>query len=61
MAIYEYKCTGSCEDIVTKVRSIKEEDPGYNCDICDLPLERLFSKPGVIFNGSGFYSTDNKK
>jgi putative FmdB family regulatory protein len=61
MAVYEYKCTGACEGIVVKVRSIKEDDPGYECEICTLPLERVYSVVETIFNGSGFYKTDNRK
>jgi putative FmdB family regulatory protein len=61
MALYEYKCSGKCYEIVLKQRSIKEEDPGYDCATCNLPLERVYSNFGVILNGSGFYSTDNRK
>jgi putative FmdB family regulatory protein len=61
MALYEYKCSGKCSEIVLKQRSIKEEDPGYDCATCNLPLERVYSNFGVILNGSGFYSTDNRK
>ena len=61
MPVYEYKCTGKCEGIVIKQRSIKENDPGYECETCTLPLERVYSSVGAVFNGSGFYSTDNRK
>jgi putative FmdB family regulatory protein len=61
MPAYEYKCTGACEGTVLKVRSIKDNDPGYDCETCNLPLERVYSNFGVVLNGSGFYSTDNRK
>ena len=61
MPAYEYKCTGTCEGTVIRVRSIKEDDPGYDCETCNLPLERVYSNVGAVFNGSGFYSTDNRK
>jgi putative FmdB family regulatory protein len=61
MPIYEYKCTGSCKGIIVKQRSIKEDDPGYTCKNCNLPLERIYSTVGAIFNSTGFYSTDNRK
>jgi putative FmdB family regulatory protein len=61
MPAYEYECTGSCDGTVVKVRSIKENDPGYECESCTLPLVRVYSNFGVILNGSGFYSTDNRK
>lgn len=61
MALYEYKCTGSCEGIVTIKRPMAEDDPGYNCETCNLPLTRVYSDVGAVFTGSGFYSTDNRK
>jgi putative FmdB family regulatory protein len=60
MPVYEYKCTGTCHGIIIKQRSIKENDPGYDCESCFLPLERIYSSVGAIFTGPGFYSTDNK-
>jgi hypothetical protein len=61
MPAYEYRCTGSCQDIMVRVRDIRENDPGYKCETCNLPLERIYSNVGVVFNGSGYYSTDNRK
>jgi len=58
---YEYRCTGTCDGINIKVRSIKDNDPGYECENCTLPLERVYSNVTAIFNGSGFYSTENRK
>jgi predicted nucleic acid-binding Zn ribbon protein len=28
---------------------------------CEQTMQRQYSSPGVLFNGSGFYSTDNRK
>jgi putative FmdB family regulatory protein len=61
MPAYEYKCTGSCAEIVIRVRSIKEDDPGYTCETCNSKLERVYSNVGALFNAPGFYSTDNRK
>ena len=61
MPAYEYQCTGDCPYIVIKHRSIKDDDPGYDCETCNLPLERIYSNVGVVFNGTGFYSTDHRK
>jgi len=61
MPVYEYTCTGKCKGTIIKQRSIKEDDPGYDCETCNLPLERVYSNVGVVFNGSGYYSTDNRK
>jgi len=57
MAYYEYKCS-ECETLKTVSRGMTEDDPGYTCDTCNLPLNRVYSKVGVSFKGSGFYSTD---
>lgn len=61
MPVYEYECTGPCGKIFAKQRSIKEEDPGYTCETCNVPLKKVYYSAGVIFNGSGFYNTDNRK
>jgi putative FmdB family regulatory protein len=61
MPSYEYKCPGKCEGMIVKQRSISEDDPGYQCETCNLYLERVYSNVGAVFNGSGFYSTDNRK
>ena len=60
MAAYEYNCS-SCNEMYVKQRSIKEDDPGYKCDTCNSDLTRVYSNIGAVFNGSGFYSTDNRK
>ena len=60
MPSYEYDCM-PCGTRYTKIRSISEEDPGYKCETCNLTLVRVYSNVGVVFNGSGYYSTDNRK
>jgi putative FmdB family regulatory protein len=60
MALYEYDCM-RCAQRYTKERSIKQEDPGYICEICNSSLVRVYSNVGAVFNGNGFYSTDNRK
>jgi hypothetical protein len=60
LAIYEYNCN-KCNDNFIKQRSISEEDPGYQCEVCNSDLKRVYSIPGAIFTGTGFYSVDNRK
>lgn len=60
MPAYEYDCM-SCATRYIKTRSINEVDPGYSCDTCNNKLVRVYSNIGAVFNGSGFYSTDNRK
>ncbi len=56
MPIYSYKCN-NCEKVFDKF-----EKPG-NCDKvvcpeCGSEALRIFSPVGIVFKGSGFYSTD---
>jgi putative FmdB family regulatory protein len=60
MPKYEYDCM-PCGERYIKERSIKENDPGYQCEACNHKLVRVYSNVGAVFNGSGFYSTDNRK
>jgi putative FmdB family regulatory protein len=60
MPSYEYACMNCNKDFI-KNRGINEDDPGYRCDTCDYSLIRVYSNVGAVFNGSGFYSTDNRK
>ena len=54
MPIYEYKCV-TCNS-VTEVQRNFGEDREPVC--CESSMQRVWTSPGVIFNGSGFYSTD---
>jgi putative FmdB family regulatory protein len=60
VALYEYNCS-KCADNFIKERPIASDDPGYKCDTCNTDLTRVYSNVGAVFNGSGFYSTDNRK
>lgn len=60
MPAYEYDCM-PCGERFVKVRSINDVDPGYSCETCNKPLVRVYSNIGAVFNGSGFYTTDNRK
>jgi putative FmdB family regulatory protein len=57
---YEYRCV-SCGYQFEAVQRISDK-PLSECPECKKPVERLISAGlSVIFKGSGFYSTDNKK
>jgi putative FmdB family regulatory protein len=58
MANYEYKCN-KCGVQVTIERKMTEEESVPRCD-CGEMMARMWSANAVIFNASGFYSTDNK-
>lgn len=59
MPTYGYKCR-ECEtefDVFQKI----SDDPVKKCPKCDGPVKRVFHPVGIIFKGSGFYTTDYKK
>jgi putative FmdB family regulatory protein len=54
---YEYECETCCERF-ERFQSMSDE-PEKNCPKCGGPVRRLIgSGGGLIFKGSGFYSTD---
>jgi putative FmdB family regulatory protein len=59
MALYEYKCK-SCNALETVIRGITDKENIINCKACNIPLIRVYSRVGVTFNGSGFYTTDKR-
>ena len=58
MPIYEYRCVNGHQ--YERWESF-EAPAEHACQICDEAARRLISLPSVIFKGSGFYSTDNRK
>lgn len=59
MPLYRYVCD-NCGSQKTIFHSISE-NPVVNCDSCGKEMKRAISKVGIVFKGSGFYCTDNKK
>ncbi|MGA2975137.1 MAG: FmdB family zinc ribbon protein [Spirochaetia bacterium] len=60
MPTYGYECT-KCGHTFEAFQSIKDK-PLSRCPECKGAVRRIiFGGMGVIFKGSGFYSTDNKK
>jgi putative FmdB family regulatory protein len=57
---YEYRCK-MCGHEFEALQRMSDE-PLKKCPKCGKPVERMISAGmGIIFKGSGFYSTDNKK
>ena len=56
---YEYAC-GSCGNHFDTVQSFSDQ-PLERCEICGGQLRRVFHPAGILFKGSGFYSTDNRR
>lgn len=58
MPTYEYACT-SCGNHIDVVQGFAEQ-PLETCEVCGGKLRRVFHPVGVLFKGSGFYSTDSR-
>lgn len=58
MPTYEYTCTG-CGEKIEVFQSFSEK-PLRTHDECGGDLKKVFHARGVVFKGSGFYSTDSR-
>lgn len=59
MPTYEYRCKKG--HVFERLQTMNEA-PLKRCDKCKGPVERLIGGgAGLIFKGTGFYSTDYKK
>lgn len=58
MPIYGYRCT-NCGHEIEVLQKVSDE-PLKICPKCQGKLTKMFYPAGVIFKGSGFYSTDYK-
>src|SRR5207302_10995130 len=56
---YEYVCPSGGNHFDT-VQSFSDP-PLERCEICGGQLRRVFHPAGILFKGSGFYSTDNRR
>lgn len=59
MPTYEYACTACGERTEAKKRF--DDPPLETCELCGGKLRKLFSPVGIVFKGSGFYSSDAKR
>ena len=59
LPIYEYEC-GQCQFNFERKQGFDEE-PVAMCPNCQAKARRVFHPVPVIFRGSGFYITDNRK
>ena len=58
MPRYEYRCS-DCKQHLEVVQKFTD-DALTVCPECSGHLNKVFSAVGVVFKGSGFYSTDNR-
>ena len=59
MPIYEYECD-ICRCRFERRQKFNEE-PVAMCPECEGKAHRVFHSVPIIFKGSGFYTTDNRK
>lgn len=59
MPIYQYRCE-SCGVSFERIQSFSDQ-PLQHCPECDGSVHRVIQPVGVIFKGSGFYVTDNRR
>jgi len=59
MPIYEYECSVCHSHFERKQRF--DEEPVTICPECQGKVRRILHSIPVIFKGSGFYTTDNRK
>ena len=60
MPVYEYKCT-VCGLSFEKRLHFSDDPNLVVCPNGHRQVRRRFSKPGIVFKGSGFYVTDSRK
>lgn len=59
MPTYDYRCE-SCGEF--QIRQSIKDKALTQCPTCGEPVQRLIGRNvNIIFKGSGFYSTDNRK
>ena len=58
MPIYEYRCT-ECGSVFDRLTS-RGDSSVATCPNGHAETQRVFSPPGIVFKGSGFYITDNR-
>jgi len=59
MPIYEYECSSCRFHFERKQRF--DAEPVAICPECQGKAQRIFHATPIIFKGSGFYTTDNRK
>ena len=60
MPLYEYQCK-ECGHVFEREHAIGEKKK-FKCPDCSCAkTQKIISQVGVIFKGSGFYATDNRK
>ncbi len=59
MPLYEFQCH-EC-GVRFELLQRKSDPPPAECPECGGTVRRLIQPPGIVFKGSGFYVTDNRR
>ncbi len=59
MPTYVYRCR-NCQETIEVVQRFSD-DPLQRCPHCGGSLSRLLFPPAIVFKGSGWYCTDNRR
>lgn len=59
MPTYEYVCP-SCGNQFDQYVSFQGDPNSVHCASCGSTVRRVFSKPSIVFKGSGFYINDSR-
>ena len=59
MPTYSYQCSSCSHQF--ELRQSFDSEPEHECPVCSNKARRLFHPVGVIYKGSGFYTTDSRK
>lgn len=59
MPIYEYQCE-NCHHRF-ELRQGFNDKPVETCPLCQSDVRRILSPTPIIFKGTGFYATDNRR
>lgn len=59
MPLYTYRCSSCGNEF--DLRQSFYDDPIHTCNVCEGKVRRVIQQVPVLFKGSGFYVTDNRK
>lgn len=58
MPVYDYHCP-VCNRYFERIRNMEDRN-GVLCDLCGGQAVRVYVPVGIVFKGSGFYTTDSR-
>jgi putative FmdB family regulatory protein len=57
--LYDYVCIPNKHEF--ELRESVHDEPASECPTCGGPVRRVIHPVGIVFKGSGFYTTDSRK